>query len=121
MYGNKIMPGPLPPGQGAPPPQPGGPGGDPQPAQGGGAISQLLMNVDKAIDHLQMVIGQSKATNPQEKQMISQIDQMFGQLMDSLSGKQGADQDDEGPSGDGQGQTVPPEAAGNKGAIPSPM
>lgn len=107
-------PPPGPPGQQGPPPQ----GGD----GGGGAISTLLMNVDKAIDHLNLVIGQSKATNPQEKQLIQQIDQAWGKLMEML-GVQGSgdDEDEQGPQGPGaQGQTTAPEAGGNPGAVPQP-
>lgn len=113
--------------QGAPmaAPQPGGPGGAPPQAQGpggAGAISTLLVNVSKALDHLTEVIGQSKVANPQEKQLISQINQAYGKLMDML-GIQGEGDEDEGgaPPGPGaQGQTVPPEAQGNSGAIPAP-
>ncbi len=115
------------PPQGAPP-QAGGPGGPPPQAQGaggGGAISTLLINVDKALDHLTLVIGQSKATNPEEKQLISQINEAYGKLMDMLGIQGGHDEDGAGagapPPGGGQGQTVPPEAGGNKGAMPSPM
>jgi hypothetical protein len=45
--------------------------------------------------------------------MIGQINQAYGQLMDMVGGE--PDEDD----GQAQGQTAPPEAAGNKGAIPS--
>lgn len=106
------MPAPMPP-QGPPAPQ--------APPEGGGAgesAIQLIMGVDKALDQVKMLISQSKAASPQEKEMINQIDEMFGQLMDSLGAGGG---EEEAPMGDGQGQTVPPEAGGNKGAIPSPM
>lgn len=111
------MPAPMPPNG---PSQPAGPGAPPQ-AQGagaGGAISTLFVNVDKAIDHLNLVIGQSKATNPQEKALINQIDQLYGRLMDMLgiAGQEG----DQADQSQAQGQTVPPEAAGNPGAIPAP-
>lgn len=116
------MPAPMPP-QGAPGPQqpdssPGAPPPD-QGSDGGGAISTLLMNVGKALDHLNLVIGQSKATSPQEKQLIGQISAQYGQLTEAL-GMSGDGGGDEPPPGQGQGQTVPPEAAGNKGAIPAP-
>lgn len=124
------MPAPMPP-QGAPPQAPPpaqGPGGPPpQGSQGdAGAVSALLINVDKALDHLTLVIGQSKATNPQEKQLIAQINNAYGKLMDMLGVQGGHDEDGAGAPPDGpgpgaQGQTVPPEAGGNKGAIPSPM
>ena len=120
------MPGPMPP-QGPPPgpqgPPPGAgappPGGAPPGGSPGGGVSQLLMNVDKAIDQIKMVISNSKAASEHEKQMIGMIDDMYGKLMTSLGGE--PDSDDGPPGGDGQGQTVPPEAGGNKGAIPSPM
>ena len=108
------MPGPMPP----PGPPPSGPPGQ-APGQTG-SISNLLQNVDQAIDHLNQVIGQSKATSPEEKQMIGMVDQIYGKLMSSLGqGDQGGD--DDSTPGNGQGQTVPPEAGGNKGAVPSPM
>lgn len=118
------MPGPMPPPQGGPP-SPGGPGGPPPQAGGGdapGAISTLLVNVDKALDHLVIVIGQSKVANPQEKQLIQQINQAYGKLMDMLGIQGGDDEDAAGgppPGAGAQGQTVPPEAAGNRGAMPA--
>lgn len=121
------MPAPMPPQGGppqGPPPGPGGPPPEADGADGAGSISTLLVNVDKALDHLTLVIGQSKATNPQEKQLISQISDAYGKLMDMLGVQGGDDQDEAGgpPPGPGaQGQTVPPEAGGNKGAVPSPM
>lgn len=123
------MPAPMPPQGGPPQAPPPGPGGPPPQGQAGGAgaISTLLINVDKALDHLTLVIGQSKATNPQEKQLITQINEAYGKLMDMLGIQGGSDEDEQGhtagpPPGPGaQGQTVPPEAAGNRGAVPSPM
>jgi len=114
-----LMPGPMPPSQGMPPkgpiPQ------EPADVAGGGAgAAKFLMSVDNALDQVHKLIINSKATSPQEKQMITMIDDMFGKLMESL-GAQNPDNESEEPMGDGQGQTVPPEAAGNKGAIPSPM
>lgn len=113
------------PPQGAPPQAgPPSPGGAPPPQgqQGGGAISTLLLNVDKALDHLNVVIGQSKVANPAEKQLIGQINEAYGKLMDMLGIQGGQDEDEAPPEGPGsQGQTVPPEAGGNKGAVPSPM
>lgn len=119
------MPSPMP--QGPPPGAPQGPQSAPPPSPdqgsaGGGAISTLLMNVDKALDHLNLVIGQSKAVGLQEKQMIGQINEMYGQLMDMLGVSGGHDEDGAGapPPGPGaQGQTVSPEAGGNPGARPA--
>lgn len=114
------MPAPMPP-QG-PPPQgpPSDSSGPPSGAQGqgggSGAISTLLSHTDSAIDQLSQVIGQSKATSPEEKKMIQQIDQLYGQLMSSLG--MGDSDDSSEPPGGGQGQTVSPEAAGNPGAVP---
>lgn len=100
------------PGPGAPPP---GQGQD-----GGGAITSLLMNVDKAIDHLALVIGQSKVTSPQEKQLIQQIDQAYAKLLGMLGVQGEPDEDDQAAQSGAQGQTVPPEAGGNPGAVPAP-
>lgn len=113
-----------PPGGAPPPPQGAAPQGPPPPSDPGGAgsISTLMQNVDKAVDHLNLVIGQSKAASPQDKQLISTIDDLYGKLMQSLGAGGGDDSQDAPPPGPGsQGQTVPPEAGGNKGAIPSPM
>lgn len=116
------MPAPMPP-QGAPGPQDSNssPGAPPQ-AQGqdsGGAISTLLTSVSGALNHLNDVIGQSKATNPEEKQLIQQINGAYGKLMDMLGAGGGGDDQSQSDSG-AQGQTVPPEAGGNKGAVPAP-
>lgn len=118
------MPGPMPP-QGPPSPQgappQGAPPSDPSQSDGAGSISTLLQNVDKAIDHLNMVIGQSKAASPQDKQLISSVDDLYGKLMQSLGAGGQDDSQAPAPGPGAQGQTVPPEAGGNKGAIPSPM
>lgn len=103
-----------------PPAQDAGPDASPQ-GQGqaaGGAISQMIQNLTMGIDHLNKVISQSKATSPEEKQMIGQVNQIFGELVESLGMSGGGDGGDESQA---QGQTVPPEAAGNRGAMPSPM
>lgn len=114
------MPPPGPP-QGGPPPSPDAPPQDGD-SSGGGAISKLLMNVDQAIDHLNQVIGQSKAASPEEKQLMATIDQLFGKLLDSLGVSGGGDEGQDQASGPGaQGQTVPPEAGGNKNAVPAGM
>src|ERR1700746_1547498 len=116
------MPSPMPPQSGTPQSSPSPQSAAPDAQGQGGAISQLLMNVDKAIDHLNLVVGQSKVTSPEQKQMIGQVDTLFGKFMTSIGVQPQDDGDDQGPQGPGaQGQTVPPEAGGNKGAIPSPM
>ena len=107
----------MPPSGGAPQgPQgspPAGPGQQP-----GQDVVGLLKQVEQALDHLNMVFSQSGAVSPKEKQMMDQINQMYEQMMSSLGQDDGSDDD---TPGNGQGQTVPPEAGGNKGAIPSPM
>lgn len=112
---------PPPGGPQAPPPQdgapPGGGAGQPQ----GGGIAALMANVDKAIDHIMQVIAQSPSASPQEKQLIQVVDQAFGKLMESVSGGTEANEPDEDSGPGAQGQTVSPEAGGNRGAIPSQM
>ena len=61
---------------------------------------------------------QDKSAPPRAKQLAQSIDQQFGELMDMITGGGASDADDESGA---QGQTVSPEAGGNKGAIPSPM
>jgi hypothetical protein len=114
------MPAPMPPQEQDPNAQPGqgGPaptGGDAQ----GGSISQLIMNMSKAIDHIAQVVNQSPQATPAMKKAIGQADQAFGGFVDALQG--GGAEPDGDESGGGQGQTVPPEAGGNKGAIPHPF
>lgn len=108
--------------QGGPPPGPPGQGAPPGAgqSQSGGGVAALMMNVDKAIDHIAQVIASSPAASPQEKQLIQVVDQAYGKLMESISGGTGAD-DQDSDAGGAQGQTTAPEAGGNKGAIPSPM
>jgi hypothetical protein len=111
------MPQPMPPGAGGPPPGSDGPSG---PQQGGGdtigPVIQLMGNVDKALSHLNQVISSSKIAGPEDKQIIGQCSMLFGKLMERVQGG-GADEPD-GDEGSSQGQTVSPEAGGNKGAIP---
>lgn len=117
------MPGPMPPPGGPPqgPPQgpPPGQSGPQQapPAGGSPDAGKFLQTLDQAIDSLAQNIMGDKSAPPEAKQLAQQIDQAFGKLMDMIQGGGGQDSDE----GDAQGQTVPPEAAGNKGAIPSPM
>lgn len=113
------MPQPMPPPQGAPSPDQGPPPGGPPDQQGqGGGLSNLLMSIDKAIDHLAEQVSQDKSAPPEAMQLITVVDQAFGKFMSLVTG---SPEEQEGPGGEGQGQTVPPEAGGNKGAIPSPM
>lgn len=88
-----------------------------QPPQdaGAGPISQLLDQVGGALQHLEQVFASSKSLPPQDKQLISQIVQMYGELMESISGEGGQEQ----PEGQAQGQSTPMEAGGNKGAVPA--
>lgn len=100
-------------------PQGQGPQGGPPPQaeQGGGAISQLIDQVGGALQHLEQVFASSKSLPPEDKQMISQIVEMYGQLVQSL----GSDGDaDDSSQGGAQGQPSPMEAGGNKGAVPAP-
>lgn len=107
-------------------PQPGGQPGQPQPPaaqgqdQGGGPITQLLSNVGGALQHLEQIFASSKAVDPQDQKMMSQIVGMYGQLMQSLGSPGGGDQQpgQAGPPGGAQGQTAPMESAGNPGAKP---
>lgn len=106
------------PPQGGPPQGPPGgapPGGAPQ----AGGPQNLLVALDKAIDALAQNVASDKSAPPKAVQLIQSIDQQFGEFMDIVNGGGGSSPDIAG--GGGQGQTVSPEAAGNKGAIPSPM
>jgi hypothetical protein len=105
------------PPQGAPPQGPGGPPPGGQPPQGGGSpLGNLLTSLDKAIDSIASNIMGDKSAPPRAKQLIQSIDQQFGELLDMIQGGP-----DEESAGGAMGQTVPPEAGGNKGAVPSPM
>lgn len=105
---------------------PGGPGGAPpspaggQPPQGGGGggISDLMSKLGGGLDVVQKALMGSQQVSPQSKALIGKINQMFDQLMDTLSAEpsQGGG-DDQGAPG-AQGQTTPMEAGGNKGAMP---
>lgn len=106
------MPGPMPPQGGAPGAPPSGP---PQ-AGGSPHAASFLDALDQGIDGLAQNIMSDKSAPPEAKQLAQQIDQMFGKLMDMIKGGGG----EAPPGGDGQGQTVPMEAGGNKGAIPAP-
>lgn len=107
------MPAPQGPPQGGPP-QGAPPQGQPQGAGGGGVVG-LIQNVGEALDHIKTAVAQAQGIPPEAKQMIEQISQAYGQFVDMVSGPGGGDESE----GAGQGQTVPPEAAGNKGAVPS--
>lgn len=72
-----------------------------------------MQNVGEALDHIKTAISQAQVP-PEIKQMIDQVCQMYGQFIEAVQGGGGAE-----PEGEGQGQTVPPEAGGNKGAVPS--
>lgn len=85
--------------------------------QGGGEITKLISNIGGGLQHLEQVFMASNALPPKDKQLISQIVQMYGELVESLSGQE---QDDGGQEGQAQGQPSPMEAGGNKGAIPAP-
>lgn len=101
------------------PSQPAGPGAPPpDQGSGGGGAAPLLQSIDKALKHLVQVVSQDKGAPPQAVQLIQGVAQGFDEFMEMVAGGGG---EDEGPEPQAQGQTVPPEAGGNKGAIPSPM